>query len=108
MNKTIHQRMHAVMQDVQYIKKEQPTAKGMKYSWVKHDDVTAACRKSFLEHGILAVPSVEDSTIEQFSAMKYDTYAKKEVPVTAYLARVRISVRFINVDNAEDFIETAG
>jgi len=52
----IHQRMHKVMQDVSYIQKDSTI--NNQYTAVTHDAVTAKTRTAFIEHGILAIPTV--------------------------------------------------
>lgn len=54
----IYQRMHKVMQDVAYVQKEEKK-NGMQYRFVSHDAVTAKLRPALIEHGILAIPTVE-------------------------------------------------
>lgn len=50
----IFQRMHAVMQEVDYIQKEKK--QGMRYSIVSHDAVTAKVRPLMVKHGIIYYP----------------------------------------------------
>lgn len=55
----IYQRLHAIMQDVGYIQKENKKVNNQ-YTFVSHDAVTAKMRKSFLKHGVMAVPNFFD------------------------------------------------
>jgi hypothetical protein len=55
------QRLHAVMADLGYVQKTGRTAKEAGgYTFVKHDEVTAAVRPLFVEHGIVSLPTVVD------------------------------------------------
>lgn len=51
----IFQRMHAVMQEIDYIQKEKK--QGMRYSIVSHDAVTAKVRPLMVKHGIVYYPT---------------------------------------------------
>lgn len=54
--RNIYQRIHAVMQKVDYIQKTKPKDGGMKYSSVSHDSVTAAIRPHLVEEGVIYYP----------------------------------------------------
>ena len=82
----IHQRILQVMKSVSYIQKEQK--RGMQYSVVSHDAVTAKLRPAIIEAGIVYYPvSIE---------------LKQEGNRTECL----LNVRFVNADKPEDYIET--
>lgn len=83
----IHQRLHAVMKDVQYIQKEQK--RGMNYTIVSHDAVTAKVRPALVEHGVIYYP---------VSIKRSQDGNRTEMDVT---------VRFVNIDQPEDFIDVA-
>lgn len=89
--KTLLQRLHAVMQEVDYVQKE-PKKQGMQYSFVSHDAVTAKVRPLMVKHGVLYYPV--DGKIEQVGNR----------------TQMRMVVRFVNVDDGQDFIDvvTAG
>ncbi len=53
--KNIYQRLHAVMQEVDYIQKEK--RQGMRYSIVSHDAVTAKVRPLMVKHGVVYFPT---------------------------------------------------
>lgn len=53
--KNLFQRLHAVMQEVSYVQKEDKMVNNQ-YRFVSHDGVTAAVRPALLNHGVLAVP----------------------------------------------------
>ena len=81
----IHQRLHKVMQAVSYIQKGKP--KGMNYSIVSHDAVTAKVRPHLVEAGIVYYPV----------RMSYRQDGNR--------TEVQLDVRFANIDNAQDFID---
>lgn len=83
--KNIHQRLLAVMGEVDYVQKEAKKEK-MMYSFVSHDAVTAKVRPVLVKHGVLVVPTVVESSQDGNR-----TYAN-------------IQVAFINVDAPEDKI----
>lgn len=80
----ILQRINAAMQEVDYIQKEQK--KGMNYSIVTHDKVTAAVRPVLVKHGIVYYP------------------AALNVAQDGNRTQVQMSVKFCNIDNPDDFI----
>jgi hypothetical protein len=83
--KNVYQRINAVMQKVSYIQKEQK--RGMQYSIVSHDKVTALLRDHFVEEGLayhpVGISASQDGNRTQ----------------------VQLTVRFVNVDNPEDFFD---
>jgi hypothetical protein len=85
--RNIHQRLHAVMQAVDYIQKERKA--GMNYTIVSHDAVTAKVRPALVEHGVIYYPVKIDRRQEG---------NRTEMDVT---------VRFVNVDQPTDFIDVA-
>jgi hypothetical protein len=86
----IHQRLHAVMGEVDYIQKEKKA--GMRYSIVSHDAVTAKVRPILHKHRVLYYPL----------AMGIQQNGNR--------TEVTLTVRFVNIDDASDWIdvETAG
>lgn len=82
----LHQRILQVMKSVSYIQKEQK--RGMQYSVVSHDAVTAKLRPSIIEAGIVYYP--------------VNIELKQEGNRTECV----LSVRFVNADKPEDYIET--
>ena len=56
-SKNIYQRMHAVMQAVSYVQKEDKKVNNQ-YTFVSHDAVTAKIRPALIENGIITVPRV--------------------------------------------------
>ena len=87
MGLNIHQRIAAVMAEVDYIQKEKKA--GMRYSIVSHDAVTAKVRPLLLKHGITYYPA---------------SVAREQVGNTTMLD---VMVRFQNIDEFNDYIMVA-
>lgn len=85
--KNIHQRLHAVMKEVDYIQKEQK--KGMNYTIVSHDAVTAKVRPALVQHGVVYYPVKIDRTQD------------------GNRTQMDVIVRFVNIDQPTDFIDVA-
>lgn len=84
---TLLQRLNAVMRDVSYVQKDKQIEVGKGYMVVTHDKVTAAVRPALVEHGVYYYPH------------------KLEHQQNGNRTEMSITVRFINIDNAEDFID---
>ena len=83
----IYQRVLAVMAEVDYIQKGAKTVNGQ-YRFVGHDLVTAKLHPQFVKHGIACIPSV------------------KQCKQDGNRTEVILTVKFVNVDNLCDFIES--
>jgi hypothetical protein len=83
--KNIYQRLASVMEVVTYIQKEHK--QGMNYSIVSHDAVTAKVRPALLAEGIVYHP------------------VRCEHSHNGNRAECAMTVRFINVDDPEDFFD---
>lgn len=81
----IHQRLHAVMGEVDYVQKEKKA--GMRYSIVSHDAVTAKVRPILVKHGIVYYP---------VAMARSQNGNRTEIDLT---------VRFANIDAPTDFID---
>ncbi len=81
----IHQRIAAVMGEVDYIQKEKK--QGMNYTIVSHDAVTAKVRPVLLKHGVIYYP------------------VRCEYAHNGNRAECALTVRFANIDSPEDFID---
>lgn len=84
-NINIHQRLASAMKAVSYIQKEHK--KGMQYSTVSHDAVTAKVRPALLEAGIVYYPVRCD---HQHNGNR---------------AECSMTVRFVNVDQPDDYFD---
>lgn len=83
--KNLHQRLAEAMAAVRYVQKEKK--QGMQYSVVSHDHVTAKVRPALLDAGIVYYP------------------VNLEHVQNGNRTEITLSVRFVNTDNPEDFIE---
>lgn len=83
--KNVHQRLAAAMAEVDYIQKEQK--KGMNYTIVSHDAVTAKVRPVLLKNGIVYYP------------------VRCEHLHNGNRAECSLTVRFVNVDEPSDFFD---
>lgn len=81
----IHQRLHAVMQEVDYVQKEKKEK--MQYSTVSHDAVTAKVRPALVKHGVIYYPQ---------------TLRRSQ---DGNRTECDIVVRFVNIDRPDDFID---
>lgn len=83
--KNVHQRLAAAMAEVDYIQKEHK--KGMNYTIVSHDAVTAKVRPVLLKNGIVYYP------------------VRCEHLHNGNRAECSLTVRFVNVDEPADFFD---
>jgi hypothetical protein len=81
----ILQRLNAVMQEVDYIQREEK--KGMSYKIVSHDKVTALVRPALVKHGIVYWPSAFN------------------IHQDGNRTQLHCKVIFANMDDRSDFIE---
>lgn len=81
----VHQRLAAAMGEVDYIQKEQK--KGMNYTIVSHDAVTAKVRPVLLSKGIVYYPVRCDHTQD------------------GNRSECSMTVRFVNIDDPTDFFD---
>ena len=95
----IHQRMHLVMQKVDYIQKEKK--KEMMYATVSHDAVTAKVRPLLVEAGIIYYPV-------HIRAVHLDIIVqRKNGPSGQLRTEAELALRFVNIDTPTDFIDVA-
>lgn len=86
--KNIFQRISAVMQDVQYLAKDDQIEFGKtKYRAISEEKVTTIIRKSLITHGIVIVP------------------VKQEHSKDGVLTTVDVTYRIQNVEDESDYIE---
>lgn len=93
----IYQRINAIRRAVQYIQKDK-LVEGRGYKAVTHDAVTREVRQHLIEHGIICVPSLQDSSV-----VLTGTTTGKGVPFIRYEARYRLW--FVNIDDPGDRVE---
>ena len=86
--KNIFQRISAVMQDVQYLAKDDQIEFGKtKYRAISEEKVTTTIRNSLITHGIVIVP------------------VKQEHSKDGVLTTVDVTYRIQNIENENDYIE---
>lgn len=83
--KNVHQRIAAAMENVSYIQREKK--KGMQYSIVSHDAVTALVRPALLENGVIYYPV---KTTPSYDGNRTEAH---------------MIIRFANIDDPKDFID---
>lgn len=82
----VYQRIHAVMQELDYIQKEEKKP-GLQFRYASHDAVTAAVREKAVKHGLVIMPSV--NTFNQ----------------DGNRTEVYMTTRIVNIDDPTDFVE---
>jgi len=83
----IHQRILAVMSELDYIQKGDKMVNGQ-YRFVSHDQVTAAIHPLLVKHGICVVTSI------------------KSFVQNGNRSEVTLTVQFINADNPTDYVNS--
>lgn len=87
-DKNVFQRISAVMQDVQYLAKDDQIEFGKtKYRAISEEKVTTTIRKSLITHGIVIVP------------------VKQEHSKDGVLTTVDVTYRIQNIEDENDYIE---
>lgn len=89
----IYQRINAIMQEVEYVKKD---ANVQGYKAVTHDQVTSVLRKSIVSNGVVI-------RLEQKSG---DIIEKRDVDkgIKMHLYTGLYDVHFVNIDDPQDFL----
>lgn len=101
-NLNIHQRINAVMGEIDYIKKDKEikTAKGAHmYNVTGHDAVTKLVHPLFVKYGINLIPSFCEMTSEMVLVKQYEKIQE------LHRTRVDASFKWINIDEPKDFFE---
>ncbi len=97
----IYQRLHSVMGEIDFVQKETKKVNGQ-YTFVSHDAVTALCRKSFFDNGILSVPTIIEHQREWATRKSKDKKDEQQILLTT----VGVRVDFFNIDDPKDQIST--
>ena len=92
----IHQRIHAVMEDISYVQKEDKRVSGQ-YTFVSHDAVSAAIHPLLVKHGITAIPRVV-----KYGEDRYEVMGKNNSPRKVMRTTVDMEIDFVNIDHPED------
>ena len=93
--KNIYQRINEVRKKVNYVQKDKEV-KGHGYKAVTHDNVTAICRNHLIDQGIVFVPRLMSSTMDEVGSTKTGT------PIYRYSGLYEIDV--VNIDQPDDRI----
>ena len=97
----IHQRLNAVMKEVSYVKKDARITAGTgSYKAVSHNNVTAITRNEFIDAGINIIVANSDTTTHFLPREKDGQPLHPVVFIEG-----KFVVRFVNVDNPEDFVD---
>ncbi|MDL2235294.1 ERF family protein [Christensenellaceae bacterium OttesenSCG-928-L17] len=109
MSKNIFQRIHAVMQEVEYLNKDDKveTGGGKFYRAVTEEKVTTAIRAGLVKHGIVIIPISQATTRTDEVVKAYNSYEKREVEKINRVTTVDVEYRIQNVDDPNDFIIAA-
>lgn len=105
-SKNIYQRMLEVQKKVTSVNKEsvvKMSENDRGYKAVTHDDVAAALHIPLAEAGIFMLPDVES-----FSVSEFEKTNKWGNVTTWYRTDIKIVVKWINVDNPQEYIESRG
>lgn len=90
----IYQRINAVRKEIGYVQKDKAVSTGGgSYKAVTHDAVTGMVRAALIEHGVVIVPDMKEST---FHAKEPD--AKQRLYEATYV------IHFVNMDQPEERI----
>tara|TARA_R110000782_G_C14819205_1_gene413788 strand:- start:9681 stop:10421 length:741 start_codon:yes stop_codon:yes gene_type:complete len=93
----VHQRIIAIMRSLSYVKKGGRN-EFQKFNFVKHDDVTRSVREQLIEHGVLSIPTITESSCIEIT--------QKNAP--SYLTTITMQCAFVNIDNPEDKFSVSG
>jgi len=108
--KNIWQRMHAISAKVKTISKNLNVAD--KYKAVDHADVIREIKPLEIEHGVYSYVSHNEimctDILESLSTYYTKRGEEKEKTVRNLMLRVKTTVRFVNIDNSNEFIEVSG
>lgn len=93
----IYQRINAVMQEVDYVKKDRAVSGGgANYKAVTHDQAVSVIRASLVKHGIVIEPKQREGEFVQMRDLNLP------VPVKMGLYSGFYDVHFVNMDKPED------
>lgn len=96
----IYQRMHAVMQDVSYIRKDDSKKRELRYAYVSHDEVSGVLHAALVRHGIFCRPTATCVVDPEPVEMKSKNGTRNE-----FRAVVHVSLEFVNIEDPNDRLE---
>ncbi len=93
--RNIYQRINAVMQEIDYIKKDKKVSGGgANYAAVSHDQVVAMLRDSLVKHGIVYYPEQLNSNVL--------VARDKSKDIAMMLYEGEYNIHFVNIDDGTD------
>ena len=103
----VYQRLAEVRKKVSYLKKEQS---GSQFNYVGSSDVLGALHSKINEMGLLLQPAItghkvkdQIEIINQYNKYTKQTEQKQRI---TYFTELEMTMRWINIDNPEDFLES--
>lgn len=99
----IYQRISKVMQEIEYLTKDDnvKTGKTESYKAISEEKVTSSVRASLISNGLVILP-IEQRTEEVFTEYEKEAYGKVEKK-QRLLTRVDVKYKIVNVDKPEEF-----
>lgn len=97
--KNIYQRIHDVMREVGFVQKVENKKLG--FSTVAHDHVTTQLQPALIKHGVCLVPTT--ISLEQIPVTQVNL--RKQTSLDTYRATVVVKLKWVCIDNPDDFIE---
>ena len=95
----LHQRIAAVMADVEYLNKDKQVGEGnYSYKAVSEESVTGTVRKQMIKHGLVLFPIAQQHRHEELP--RIDRYGKEAV---LSLTTVDVTYKLVNIDNPAEF-----
>lgn len=108
-NKNLYQRILNISADVKNITKDMVVGSGQyTYKAVSDLAVTLAVKQSEEAHGVVSIPIRQELiSSEVYRSTKKESYNGRETEkeTFTYVDNIKMTVRFINVDNPSEFIE---
>ncbi len=102
----LYQKIAAVMQDVEYLTKDDSveTGGGKSYRAITEEKVTSVIRASLIKNGIVIIPVKIEHNRTDERVTAYDKYAKKDVERVNRITAVDVTYQIQNTENPEDYI----
>ncbi len=91
----VYQRLHAVMQKINYVRKDAEVTGAGSYKAVTHDMVTALVRPHFVEQGIIVVPRLTSGVVVDTGRT-----TKSGTPIIRFQGEYEVS--FVNMNDPAD------
>lgn len=103
----VYQRIHAVMQEVEYLSKDDKVSTGKSsYKALSEEKATSAIRPALIKHGLVILPveQLHERTDETVTSSGYDGKPQERIN---RVATVDVKYRIQNIDEPEDYIIVA-